>query len=151
MNFSLIISGKDVTSQELDMAVFEFLEVERSEGRCVRNKDLQEKALETADTLALPEFQASCQWLRSWKKRWNVGFRRGTSCTQRVPADFQEQLHHFRYCVVQQRLLHNLDRYQIWNMDQTMCRFVTKNWQLRYELNTPCHGFSPCLQIRSSP
>ena len=87
--------GKDVTSQELDVAVFQFLEMERSKGRCVRNKDLQEKALEIADTLGLSAFKASPQWLCSWKKRWNIGFRRGTSCAQRVPADFQEQLHHF--------------------------------------------------------
>ena len=136
-----------MTSHELDIAVFEFLEAERCEGRCVRNKDIQEKALEIADGLPLPEFKASCQWLQSWKKRWNVGFRRSTSCAQRVPADFQEQLRHFRYCVAQQRLVHGLDRHQIWNMDQTMCRFVTKKWPLWCELNTPYHGFSPCLQI----
>ena len=57
------ISSKEVTSHPLDMAVFEFLEVERSEGRCVHNKDLQENALKIADTLDLLEFKASKQWL----------------------------------------------------------------------------------------
>ena len=67
-------------SQELDVAVFEFLEGERTEGSCVRNKNFQEKALEIAETLFLPNFKG--HWLARWKRHWNVGFRRGTSSAQ---------------------------------------------------------------------
>lgn len=46
----------NVLSEQLDTAVFSFFEEERSEGRCVRNKDLQEKALELATAMSLPGF-----------------------------------------------------------------------------------------------
>ena len=80
--------GGCIASNELDVAVFQFLEEERSEGRYVRNCDLQQKAMEMAAGLNLPSFKASNMWLSRWKKRWNVGRRRGTNTSQREPADY---------------------------------------------------------------
>ena len=115
--------GGCIASNELDVAVFKFLEEERSEGRCVRNCDLQQKALEVASSLSLPNFTASHQWLSRWKKRWNVGRRRGTNTSQRVPADYQEQLKAFRMNCLRFRVHGDIDSCSIWNMDQTMCRY----------------------------
>ena len=65
---SLLYScSRNVVSEQLDVAVFNYLEEERSEGRCVRNKDLQEKALELATALSIPGFKTSFQWLSRWK------------------------------------------------------------------------------------
>ena len=125
------LPGREIMSQELDVTVFEILEGERTEGRCVRNKDLREKALEIAETLFLPNFKASSQWLARWKRRWNFGFRCGTSSAQRVSADFRDQLHHFRYTLLRQRIMHSLEPR---NMDKTMCRQVTLFSEL---LSTP--------------
>ena len=121
-------SGRELVSQELDVAVFQYLEEERAEGRCVRNQDLKEKAIELADTHGLRDFKATNQWVCHWKKRWNVGFRRGTSCAQRVPAEYQKQLRNFHHTILRHRVLHSLDPSQVWNMDQMMCRSV-KNVQ----------------------
>ena len=82
-------------SEELDTAVFSFLENEISEGRYVRNKDLQERAMELAATMDLSEFKASCQCVSRWKKCWNVGDKRGTNYAQCVPADYCNQLSEF--------------------------------------------------------
>ena len=60
-------------SQQVDCEVFAFLEVERSEGRVVQNKDLIQKAMEVEQRLHLQGFSASVMWLHHWKKRWNVG------------------------------------------------------------------------------
>ena len=68
--------------------MFEFLEEERSEGRCVRNCDLREKALEVAASLNLPNFKASPQWMAIRKRRWNVGRPRGTNTSQRVKSSY---------------------------------------------------------------
>ena len=118
--------GGEIVSQELDVAVFQYLEEDRAEGRCVRNQDLQEKALELADTHSLDDLKATNQWVCCWKKRWNIGFRRGRSCAQRVAADYQEQLCSFHHTILRHRVLHSLDPSQVWNMDQTICRSVKK-------------------------
>ena len=49
--------GKHVVSEELDLAVLEFLEEERAAGRVVRNKDLSTRALEIAGK---PSFFSDC-------------------------------------------------------------------------------------------
>ena len=86
------IIGGCIASNDLDVAVFEYLEEECSEGRCVRNCDLQEKACDVAASLNLPNFKVSPQWMARWKRRWNVGRRRGTNTSQKVPTDYEEQL-----------------------------------------------------------
>lgn len=115
--------GVELTSLELDVAVFEYLQEERSEGRVVRNKDLKSKALDIAQGLGLGMFKASNSWLWRWRQRWNMGMRRGTNTSQRVPALYQEQLAHFRHKIIRARELHNHALSHIANMDQTMVRF----------------------------
>jgi transposase-like protein len=114
--------GAEVISLELDVAVFEYLEEERSEGRIVRNKDLKAKALVIAQGLGLGAFKASSNWLWRWKRRWDVGMRRSTNCSQRVPADYQEQLAHFRRTIVRYREVNSYALSNIVNMYQTMVR-----------------------------
>ena len=91
--------GADVLNAELEIAVLDFFENERSEGRVVRNKDLQEKALEIGGRLDLPTFKASKHWLSRWKRRWGIGMRRATNCSQKIPADYHDQLKHFRLSI----------------------------------------------------
>ena len=52
--------GKHVVSEELDMAVLEFLEEEQAAGRVVRNKDLSTRALETAGKSTKTSFFSDC-------------------------------------------------------------------------------------------
>ena len=49
--------------------------------------------------------------------------RRGTNTSQRVPADYQEQLAHFRHTIIRARELYNHALSHIANMDQTMVKF----------------------------
>lgn len=115
-------SGGEIFSPQVDAEVFAFLELERSNGRVVLNKDLTQKAKEVAEHLGLQGFSASPMWLARWKKRWNVGIRRGTNTSQKIPADYRDQLLHFRRSIVRYRELHKYRTSEIGNMDQTMCR-----------------------------
>ena len=122
IDIKLFVIGGCIASDDLDVAVFQYLEEERSEGRCVRNCDLQEKARDVAASLNLPTFKASPQWMARWKSKWNVGRHRGTIASQKVPIDYREQLQQFRKSCLRLRTNCDLDSTSIWNMDQTMCR-----------------------------
>ena len=93
---------------------------ERSEGRPLSNACLQAKAAEIGSGLCLSGFKSSSGWLWWWKRRNGVGMRCGTNSAQKVPADYADQLHHFRKSVIAVRKAKNIDPI---NMDQTMCRF----------------------------
>ena len=81
IDIKLFVIGGCIASDDLDVAVFQYLE-ECSEGRCVRNCDLQEKARDVAASLNLPTFKASPQWMAKWKSRWNVGRLRNQRLTK---------------------------------------------------------------------
>ena len=119
-----IHKGGSIFSQQVDCEVFAFLEQERSEGRAVLNNDLSQKAVQVAEHLGLQGFLASKMWLQRWKRRWNVGYRRGTNTSQKVPDDYKDQLTHFRRSIIRYRELHTYRKSDIANMDQTMCRYV---------------------------
>ena len=116
-------TGRTPLSPELDQRLFEFLEQERSEGRPVSNACLQAKAAEIGSGLRISAFKSSPGWLWRWKRRNDVGMRCGTNSAHKVPADYADQLHHFRKSVIAVRKANNIDPHQIINMDQTMCRF----------------------------
>ena len=115
--------GRTVKSGELEVRLFEFLQEERSEGRVVRNKDLQRKAREIGAGLNLQDFDASTMWLQRWKKRHHVSSRLCTSSNQKVQADFEEQLLHFRRNILRLRHRHMYVLGQMLNMDQAIVRF----------------------------
>ncbi|KAK7097631.1 hypothetical protein V1264_004579 [Littorina saxatilis] len=115
--------GRHILSQEVDQAVLDYLNNERAEGRVVRNKDLQRKAMELAGAEQLQGFRASPMWVKRWKKRHGVCTRRGTCTNQRVPADYGDQLLAFRRSVLRPRLRNLYPLIHILNMDQTMVRF----------------------------
>ncbi|KAM7297491.1 uncharacterized protein ISCGN_022642 [Ixodes scapularis] len=114
--------GRPVFSEEIDDALMDFLETERSAGRAVSNRLLQEHARKLAEQMGLGNFQASCQYIANWKKRFNVSMRVGTNESQKLPADYVEAITVFRKAVSTLRLEHNYSDYNIANMDQTMVR-----------------------------
>ena len=116
--------GRPPASPELDQAVFDFLEKERSEGRVVTNKMLLRRAREIAGGMGITErLKTSRMWLLCWKRRFGVGMRSGTNASQKVPADFAELLQDFRRSIIQARIVHKIDPSDIINMDQTMVCF----------------------------
>ncbi len=84
--------GRRPLSTDLELNLFQYLEEERAQGRVVTNLDLSRKAIRIAERLALQNFKASPGWLLNWKRRHSVGIRCGTNSSQKVPADFAEQL-----------------------------------------------------------
>ena len=52
-----------------------------------------------------------------------MGMRYGTNSVQKVPADYADQLNHFRKSVIAVCKAKNIDPPRIINMDQTMCHF----------------------------
>ena len=116
--------GKPPLSAELDKQVLDFLIEERVAGRPVMNRDLTRKALQVATELALPDtFKASPMWLKRWKKRNQVSLRCGTNDAQKVPEDYHAQIWNFRAQIIRSHLRHDLAKFEVVNMDQTMCRF----------------------------
>lgn len=111
--------GRPVFSEEIDDALMDFLETERSAGRAVSNRLLQEHARKLAEQMGLGNFQASCQYIANWKERFNVSMRVGTNESQKLPADYVEAITVFRKAVSTLRLEHNYSDYNIANMDQT--------------------------------
>ena len=115
--------GRCSMSKELDDKVFEFLEEERSNGFAVSNRLLLRQASEIAGGLGLQDFKGSTGWLQRWKRRYNVGYRRGTNVSQKVPADYADQIFKVRKDIILLRKQHSIEPSHIYNMDQTMCRF----------------------------
>lgn len=118
--------GRKPFSDMLDNDLLEWLLDERIEGRAVSNIMLTEKAREIATRLDLPnarDFRASVGWLSRWKKRMNVGIRRGTNESQHLPEDYREQCNAFRQAVITFRQEQDYTPYNIANADQTMVRF----------------------------
>ena len=72
--------GRAPADAQLDSRLYDALLVRKRDGRRVRNKDLQEMALEIAADLGLRQFRASSMFLRRWKKRFHVDVRKET-CT----------------------------------------------------------------------
>ena len=106
----------------LDDEVYQYLCTERAAGRPVSNKQLKAKAMEIAPRLS-DTFQASGTWLKQWKRRNGVSLWCATNDSQKVPADYKDVLHSFRSQIMQQQIKHSLTPAQMYNMDQTMCRF----------------------------
>ena len=58
---------KEGTNEQVNLACFKWLLIQRSENIPIHGKIIQEKALEFAKELNLEKFQASDGWLHSWK------------------------------------------------------------------------------------
>ena len=115
-------TGRPPISTDLDQRVLEFLEEERGEGRPVSNACLQAKVAQIAGGLnGIEGFKASAGWLWRWKQ--GIGLRAGTNAAQKVPADYQDQLHDFLRTIIAIRRAKHIQPSAIVNMDQTMCQF----------------------------
>ncbi|KAL8573041.1 hypothetical protein ACOMHN_010471 [Nucella lapillus] len=79
--------------------------------------------MELAGAFNVVGFSASDMWLSRWKQRHFVSCRQGTSSSQKVPADFEDQLLEFQQNVLRLRHHHGYPLSNIMNMDQTMVRF----------------------------
>ncbi|KAH7965076.1 hypothetical protein HPB49_003289 [Dermacentor silvarum] len=115
-------NGAPVFSEEVDDALFEFLERERSAGRAVSNRLLSEEAVKIAHSLQLGNFFASSQYIKRWKQRFGVTMRQATNESQKTPEDFTEAAKAFRSAVNALRIRHDYTHFNISNMDQTMVR-----------------------------
>ena len=115
-------------NEDLDQQVLLYLQEERDAGRPVSNEALMEKARALARGVegvegVDPEFKASAGWLKRWKKRNNVGIRRGTNEAQKLPEDYGVVVKDFVNGVHRKRVTHDYANCHIGNMDQTMARF----------------------------
>lgn len=72
-------TGSTIFSEEIHDALMDFLETERSTGRVVSNRLFQEHSRQLAAQMGLGNFQASCQYIARWKKRYDVSMRVGTN------------------------------------------------------------------------
>lgn len=115
-------NGAPVFSEELDDALFEFFESERSAGRAVSNRLLAEEARKIADNLKLGNFAASSQYIKRWKAQFGITMRQATNDSQKTPDDLAEAASAFRSAVNALRLRHDFTPANIANMDQTMVR-----------------------------
>ena len=66
---------KEGTHEQVSLACFKWLLIQRSENIPIHGKIIQEKALEFAKELNLEKFQESDGWLHLWKARCNISFK----------------------------------------------------------------------------
>ena len=133
--FGLPGGGKEALNMDLEIGVLDYLLDERTAGRPVNNRDLQDKAREIArDIEGLEDFKGSDGWLTRWKKRNAVGIWRGTNESQKLPEDYANLITDFKQVINRHRVRHDYTLSNIGNMDQpcvgliwhqmspTMCR-----------------------------
>ena len=110
-------------NDQLDEIVIEYLEDERENGRPVNNEDLMAFGRIKARELGLVNFKASSGWLRNWKKRMNVGYRRGTNDAQFLPEHYADLCSDFQREVIRKRREFDVTMHNLANMDETCVRF----------------------------
>ncbi|KAH7971942.1 hypothetical protein HPB52_004373 [Rhipicephalus sanguineus] len=115
-------NGAPVLSEEVDDALFEFFQSERSAGRAVSNRLLAEEAVRVARSLQLGNFVASDHYNARWKKRFGTSMRQATNESQKTPDDYAAAARAFRFSVNELRLMHDYTPFNMANMDQTMVR-----------------------------
>lgn len=155
-----LTDGGPVFSEELDDALFEYLQTQRDAGHAASNRLLAEEALRIAVNLNLGNFKASSQYIKRWKKRFGVTMRVSTNDSQKAPADCAEAVNAFRARITSLRTCHDYTPYNIANMDQTMVRMdnpATRTNNVAGEssiriANTGCarRGFTVALAARAS-
>ena len=85
--------GKPPISLAMDAALNDYLQDERAAGRVVTNRDLASTALELAPRCDVPAtFRASNMYIKRWKKRYNISYRRGANTGQAIPGDYQTRI-----------------------------------------------------------
>ncbi|KAH7969542.1 hypothetical protein HPB52_019318 [Rhipicephalus sanguineus] len=89
-------NGATVLSEEVDDALFEFFQSERSAGRAVSNRLLAEEAVRIARSLQLRNFVASDHYIARWKKCFGISMRQATNESQKTPDDYAEAARAFR-------------------------------------------------------
>lgn len=67
--------------------------------------------------------QASLMWLKCWKQRNKLSLSCGTYDSYRVREDYHSQIWNVRVQVTKAQLKHDLAKFEVVNMNQTMCRF----------------------------
>ena len=66
---------KEGTYEQVNLACYKWLLIQRSENIPINGTILQEKALGFAKQLNIEKFQASDSWLQVWKTRYNISFK----------------------------------------------------------------------------
>ena len=128
--------GRCPLSKELDEKVFEFLEEHRSNGLAVSNI-----SSEIAGGLRLQGFKCTSGWLHRWKGRYNVGYRRGTNVSQKVPADYADQILQVRKDIISLRTRLSHHTYTTWTKPcaALICPGTVSTWRKDYSnQNYPC-------------
>ena len=78
---------KEGTYEQVNLACFKWLLIQKSENIPIHGKIIQEKALEFAKELNLEKFQASDGWLYSWKARYNISFKEVSGESKSVTSE----------------------------------------------------------------
>ena len=66
---------KEETCEQVDLACYKWLLIQRSENISINGTILQEKVLDFAKQINIEKFRASDGWLHTWKSRYNVSFK----------------------------------------------------------------------------
>ncbi|XP_075733336.1 uncharacterized protein LOC142775633 [Rhipicephalus microplus] len=115
-------NGAPLLRKEVDDAVFEVFESERSAGHTVSNRLLAEEAVRVARSLQLENSVALDHYIARWKKRFGIFMRQAENESQMMPNDYAEAARAFRLSVNELRLMHNYAPFNMANMDQKMVR-----------------------------
>lgn len=140
-------SGRPPLSQDLDQLVLDWLRGRNELSSAVTDRDLQERALDFATKLCLPQFKASPMWLKRWKLRNRVAFRDGSNRIVPVCGRVHVQLS----SVSGDSFLSHVDPSEKIKLLFEESSSETVEWpadQVHYDYSTPEHNYH---KVASSP
>lgn len=112
-------AGQKVKSIEIERKLLQWMDNRRHAGGRVTGKALKKECLRLHQLEGDQSFKASCGWLRRFRRRHKLVFRRSTHIAQKLPEDLAEKTQDFLKRVIKARKLHQFELSEIANMDET--------------------------------
>lgn len=111
--------GKKLGHEDIEKKLLNWMKEVRDKGGRVTGKALKRECVRLHKENGSQSFKASCGWLRCFKKRNNISFRRTTHVAQKLPEELEQKKQAFLKFIVHLRKRHNYSLSCIGNMDET--------------------------------
>lgn len=131
-----LADGGPIFNEELDDALFDYLQMERDAGHAASNQLLTEEVLRIAGNLNLGNFKASNTYVNRWKKRFGVTMHVSANDSQKAPADYKEAVDAFRSRIATLRMRFDYTANNICKVDQT----ILLQWTVQQLVPTTLRG-----------
>ena len=112
-------SGRKLVYPDIDTTLLGWIQKRRNAGARVTGKALKAEAMRLHRLNGNQQFKASCGWLRKFRRRHNLKFRKSTHVGQKSEEVLGDKMQHFLGFVTRLRRRRNYSLSLIGNMDET--------------------------------